>query len=105
MKPPMTFVSPTGFEPATFGTGNQCSHPLSYGDSLHRDVYAATLDTVAPGVGWPVITHLDAVAGVVMSHAYVGVRGWYAEWVGERRRAAGARRAYLLLCNTPYVFS
>ena len=26
------FVSPTGIEPATFGTGNRCSNPLSYGD-------------------------------------------------------------------------
>lgn len=25
-------VSPTGIEPATFGTGNRCSNPLSYGD-------------------------------------------------------------------------
>ena len=29
-------VSPTGIEPATFGTGNRCSNPLSYGDIAGR---------------------------------------------------------------------
>ncbi len=33
---PLLTVSPTGIEPATFGTGNRCSNPLSYGDIAGR---------------------------------------------------------------------